>query len=94
MSTSDELTDSVAESLILELYAGKNPQHRDTIGKEVLALHVKRGGRDPRFKHFSRFIGPVLGGLEKKGKARFHAPKYWKGETAADSVWEIFHTSN
>lgn len=89
MSKDVDLTDSVAEALILKLCKGKKPEHRDAIGEKVLARHLERGGRDPNFKHFSRFIGPLLGGLEKKGKARFHAPKYWRGETAKDSVWEI-----
>lgn len=87
-----DLTDSVAESLILDLFAGEEPAHRDVIGAAVLEEHLMRGGRDPKFNHFSRFIGPVLGGLAKKGKAKFHAPNYKKGENAGDSRWEIFGT--
>ena len=90
MSNNIRLTESVAESLILELYAGQEPAHRDTIGAAVLELHLQRGGTNPNFKHFRLFIGPVLGGLEQKGKAKFHKPRYWKGENADDSRWEIY----
>ncbi len=86
-----EFTPERVKSLIVELYAGAAPTHRDAIAARVLQVHLERGGAEPNMtRTLKRFVGPLLGELEREGRAKFHAPKYWKGESAKVSRWEIF----
>lgn len=85
-----KFTPERVKSLIVELYAGARSAHRDTIAAKVLQIHLERGGEEPKMnRSLKRFVGPLLGELQREGRARFHAPKYWKGENASDSRWEI-----
>lgn len=86
-----EFTPERVKSLIIETYAGAAPAHRDTIAARVLKVHLERGGAEPNMtRTLKRFVGPLLGEMEREGRAKFHAPRYWRGENADDSRWEIF----
>ncbi len=73
-----DLTPERAKSLIVRLYAGKGPTHRDVIAQEVLKFHGKSGGNEPDIakygakshESFENWIGnKALGPLQVKGLA-------------------------
>ena len=87
-----ELTPQLAQCLIIELFDGKEPTHRDTIASEVRAIHLKRGGLEPDIRKFGarshetyeNWIGnKALGPLKKKGYAR-------DGSVGGVWMWSVY----
>lgn len=74
----NDLTPEQAQKLIVKLYAGKGPTHRDVIAQKVMEFHLENGGNEPdilRFgakahETFENWIGnKALGPLQVKGFA-------------------------
>lgn len=98
MTDKKVLTYQRAKDLIVELFAGGEPAHRDEIAQEVLRAHMDRGGAPN--KQLTDFIGTTLGKLEREddlakflllGKAVDCRWKILENRTEAEAVGPSIH---
>ena len=86
MTDTEVLNYQRAKDLIVELFAGGEPAHRDEIAQRVLKTHMDRGGKPN--KQLTDFIGTTLGKLEREDDLA----KFLLLGKAADCRWKILES--
>ena len=86
------LTPSIAEEVIIELFAGKDPVSRKEIIRKVTAYYTGNGGLVPKGDPVS-LCQKALDGLKKSGRARNLHSGYW-AENLHGGYWKILPIIN
>ena len=86
------LTPSIAEGVIIELFAGEDPVSRQDIIRKVTVHYTSNGGLVPKGNPVSLFKD-ALDSLKEAGRARNLHGGYWS-ENLHGGYWKILPVSN